>query len=243
MTDLRSLYLFLLVFICIRSSAQHADTANLVLRTGYCKPIPYPNPTKPDSVLFFREKDNELIAKVLMRQQRHFPVDLALPKGDYRVVYPNIYGETINKKCSFYNDTTLELKLCPELLVSYPENTLSRLVNKESLSVDYHSIGCFNNSLERLTITRSNGQLEARLYGEGRKKHLLIRQKKLNEKDIRSFVAFENELRIARKDGCTTRDYYSIRSKYWTCQVEDGSCSWRGFYTLKALLFGEHLPD
>lgn len=199
--------------------------------------MPYFNPTTPDSVLFFLQSDNKLIAKVLMRQQRRFPVDLAIPKGNYRIVYPNIYGEMVDKKYALYNDTAIELRLCPDSLMAYPENTLSKLTNKDRLIVDYHSIGCFNNNIEKLTITRIKGQLTARLYEQ--KKHILLKAKILSGKDILAFVAFENELRKAHKAGCTTQDYYSVRSKYWSCEIQDGSCSWGGFYTLKTFLFGE----
>jgi len=73
------------------------------------------------------------------------------------------------------------------------------------------------------------------------KKNVLLKAKKLSDKDVLAFIAFENELRKARNAGCTTQDYYSVRSKYWSCQVQDGSCSWGGFYTLKVSLFGESL--
>ena len=196
------------------------------------------------------------MAKVLMRQQHRFPVELTLAKGDYRVIYPNIYGQTVDKKYAFYEDTAMDITLCPDLLEVYPENTLSKLKEKERLTITYQSIGCFNNSVETLTIIRTKGRLEARLVGDTTeyylkgdsvhyrpRRNVLVNRKVLTSADSLAFLDFENALRMAHGRGCTTRDYYSIKSKYGNLREVDGGCRWRGFYALKISLFGQPDPN
>jgi len=253
---MRLQHLAFFFIICTHVSAQNRDTAKLVLHTGYCRPMPYSNPAEPDSVLFFRQPDDKLMAKILMRRQRRFPIELSIPKGDYRVVYPNIYGETVDKKYAFNEDTATDLTLCSDSLVAYPENTLSKLKEKERLTIIYQSIGCFNNSHETLTIIRTKGRLEARLVADTTeyylkgdsihyrpKRNVLVNRKRLTSADSLAFLDFENALRKSHGHGCTNSDYYSIKSKYWNLLQVDGGCRWWGFYALKISLFGPPDPN
>jgi hypothetical protein len=249
------LFFNILFFITVQAAGQTMDTAHILLRTGHCRSAQYFNPTIPDSVRLFRQPEDILITTVYTRHEHRYPISLTLPKGSYRLVYPNIYGQIIDKKYSFYEDTATEVALCPDSLINYPQNTLARLKNKESITITYQSQGCFHNFFNRIILRRVYDHIQARLYGDTMeyylkgdsvhyrpKRNVLIGRKTLTPEDSLAFIGFENELRARHKGGCTTQDYYTIKSKYWNCHIRDGGCTWPGFYSLTTAWFGQPGP-
>jgi hypothetical protein len=133
----------------------------------------------------------------------------------------------------------------------FEQNSLSKLQENDTLSLSFHSQGCFHSTVYKLLIIKENNQLRAELYQpawqvEATKKKarkntdILISQNTLTEKQQQDFIKFENELANLKSDlGCTTTDAYELKSKYGQTQKSDGSCSWRGFYSLKHSFFND----
>lgn len=115
------------------------------------------------------------------------------------------------------------MRLCIDSLVAYPDNSLVKLRDKDTLSIAYHTTGCFHDFSNRIVITRTGPQLEARLYGKTRmpgdtvrdlivplKKDTLLKVRTLTENDILPFIRFENELRKF-----TGRNGFYVLNKSW----------------------------
>jgi hypothetical protein len=142
--------------------------------------------------------------------------------------------------------------VCPDKLLTYPQNTLTKLQDKDTISIDFHSQGCFHTDVLKLTITKENDKFIARLYSVywyyvKKKRKTTIQYKDgailkiaiMTNQNIQDFTRFENELNYAREGGCTSTDWYDIKSKYLNIKKTDGTCSWDGFYYLKKSFFGE----
>lgn len=149
---------------------------------------------------------------------------------------------------------TNTIALCPDKLLDYPQNTLARLQDKDSIVIHYNSQGCFHWEELKLVIIKENENLVAHLYNASshvvRKKGKTTKQYiegprlktiVMNSQHIADFTRFENELNYAEERGCTTTDRYDITSKYLTLKKADGSCQWREFEYLQQSLFG--LPE
>jgi hypothetical protein len=204
-----------------------------------------------DSVKIYTVPGDSLVTTIIPRKFRHFSIELNLVKADYRIRYKNNFGQCVTRSFNLHNDTT-NIELCPDSLVSYSENTLLKLKAHDSLEITFHSRGCFNDDLMRLTVKKEGTKLIARLYQRPwhniakrgkhsiqKRRYVLLKEKALDEADIISFVRFENELQFAHSGGCTTTDWYSVSSKYLTISKEDGNCGWNGFYILRTSWFGE----
>jgi hypothetical protein len=250
----RMRYLLSALLLLIAPGLHPQDKTNITvfLDPMDCRPNAYPSIISADSVQFFKLPEDTLALFLDLHHWRTLPMPLSLPRADYRIVYKNIYGQTVNKGFRLYKDS-MRIKLCPDSLLAYPANTLARLKDKDSLVIRYRSIGCFNDNTERLVITRRGQQLAAAYYKDdwysshagAKLKHrfnVLAGKKILTPEDILQFVRFENELKYVHRGGCTTTDYYFITSKYLTIAKEDGSCTWGGFRLLTNGWFYRTVP-
>jgi len=250
------LILLLPFFISMRVSGQTTDTAHFLLRTGSCRPTSFMDVHSPDTIRIFIQPENRLVTTLLSRLQRKFPFEVTLPRADYRIVFRNTYGQTVKKDLHLYDDTLTEYALCPDSLISYPENTLAKLKDKESLTITYQATSCFGQKTEKINITRLNGRLTVRYYGDSieyylkgdsvhsrYRNNILLHRKIFTPEDSLAFIGFENELRMARNAKCTTQEYYTVKSKYWNAQIQDGTCMWGGYFRLKIAWFGPPSPE
>ncbi|MNE75672.1 hypothetical protein D3C80_1718540 [compost metagenome] len=132
------------------------------------------------------------------------------------------------------SDTTADLLLCTDELLTYPNNTLLKFKDKDSLKIYFKSSGYFHLRNDTLVIYKKNNRFFAQLMEE--KQSFLV---PMNGQMLKSFQKFENELiHIPEKGGCTTRDTYKINSDYLNIEITDETCTWDGFYFLKKSLFG-----
>ncbi len=141
--------------------------------------------------------------------------------------------------------------ICPDSLSGYPQNTLMRLQNEDTISIGFDSQGCSGGESVRIVITKKVNEFIAtifyveREYVEKNGKTYLGKEKPtsksivLTENNIKEFIRFENELNFARDGGCTTTDKYKINGKYLTVQKTDGNCRWNGFYYLRKSFFSD----
>ena len=136
-------------------------------------------------------------------------------------------------------------------LPGYRGNTLSKLEDKDTISIYFQSFGCFHATASKIVINKQDGKYYASLYDvrseytaantfstlESRSDSLL-KTVALSKMNIDDFIRFERGLGVVRDCGCTTIDSYQFRSKYRNVDRTDGSCSWRGFNFLRKSFFG-----
>lgn len=185
-----------------------------------------------DSVQFFRLPEDQAFLTPDLKHWHGQPMPLNIYPGGYRIAYRNMFGQTVNKNCRLYQDS-MRIDLCPDSLTSYPDNTLARLQDKDSLVIDVQIIGCFGGGMHRLVIRCKGRQLEA-TYFKGR-----LITKTLTPDNVAQFIRFENELQHVQDLDCTTTCYYNIKSKYLTLDKKVGDCSWGGLFTLTTAWFGK----
>jgi hypothetical protein len=139
-----------------------------------------------------------------------------------------------------------------DYVVWYNQNTLAKLQDKDTISINYNSQGCFHTSLSKIIIIKESNGFVAKLYNvngdnifEERNDpfHVnsdsLLKTVILTKKNIKDFIRFENELNFVTDGGCTTTDKYEIKSAYLNIKKTDGKCRWSGFYFLRDSFFGK----
>ena len=138
----------------------------------------------------------------------------------------------------------------------YSQNTLSKLLDKDTISINYHKQGCFSLKFSKILIRKENEKFVAELYDSRwayitrRKKTTLqhfgdslLKSIVLTEKNIQDFIHFENELNSVTDNRCTTTERYEIKSRYLNLKAVDGSCQWRGYAFLHGSFFGDDNGD
>jgi hypothetical protein len=113
-------------------------------------------------------------------------------------------------------------------------NTLSRFKNHDELMIHFRETSCFGGREDSIRIICRRNLLFATLCSANNKKQVA-----LTEDQKQAFIRFENELHaLGQRGGCTTRDYYTLRSRYGVFSKEDAGCQWEGYDFLKRALFG-----
>jgi hypothetical protein len=171
-----------------------------------------------------------------------------LPVSEYKLVFKNKFGQKMTKRIALTAQDSNVVRICLDSLSAYPKNTLATLQDADSIRIGFHSMGCFHNSYQMITITKYSDGYVARFYGrDGERKRggttqslwpKLLKTASLNDKNIAEFIRFENELGFMEKRGCTTVGNYTLRSKHLNMKITDGSCNWYGFSYLVGSFFG-----
>lgn len=164
--------------------------------------------------------------------------------GTYRVEHSNVFGEKIEKVYQLDDCDSNQLTICVDELPEQSENSLEKLNENDSITIDFSSFGCFHRSGEKIVITRRNNYYEAKIYPTISRIFLNEEQKDagteiiiLSDKQIRDLKEFENGLnRIKGDGGCTTTDRYVVTTKWGIKKVDDSRCQWNGFWYLKRSL-------
>jgi hypothetical protein len=167
------------------------------------------------------------------------------------VTFKNNFKQLVIKQIRLADQETNLIVLCPDTLLDYPQNTLSKLQDKDTISINFHSQGCFHTTVSKILISKQGDKYLARFYdvkwGYVTKKKKMTMQTRgvsllktvtLTKQNIQDFIRFENELNFVNDGGCTTTDWYDIKSKYLNMKAIDGSCNWDGFYYLRNSFFG-----
>jgi len=242
-----------LFFYPLVSFGQTQETTTIKLSTGDCRTSEAYSWHGADTVKFYKLPEDTIVYKILPRQYRQWPINIENAyAGNYRLTYKNSYDQEVIEQVIVTKQSTNSIVICPDKLLAYPQNTLVKLQDKELISVNFHSQGCFHTSLQKLIIIKESDKFVARLYSvswkyvKKRKKTVikygdstLLKATIMTSQNIQDFIRFENELNYAKDDGCTTTDWYNFKSKYVNINKTDGTCTWLGFYYLKKSLFKE----
>ena len=243
----------LLNFSSFIVAAQTQKATNLQLSINDCRDNKLSYIYPYDTILIYKLPDDLLSMRLALSRYRHFPILVKnLQVGEYKLKYKNIFGQdlfdTIKLQFKDINSATI----CTNKLKNYRINTLANLQNNESVLLNFHSQGCFGGRAMRIVISKKSDKLIASLYKISQtfqirnhkitfsnKTISLLKTVELTSNTIDDFVKFENELMFAKGTGCTTTDWYDLRSKDFSIKREDGTCMWNGFYYLQKSIFGE----
>jgi len=243
--------IFLLLFTT-SAFGQTQKTTTIKLATGDCRRDEAYSWRGADTVVFYKLPEDTIMFKVVPKQYRQFPINLEnIPVSEYKLTFKNNFNQLIIKQIKLTDQESNSINLCPDILLDYSQNTLAKLQDKDTVSISFHSQGCFHTSLLKLLISKEEGNYVARLYNlnwyyqtKKRKTTMQIRGDSLlktvvlTSKNIQEFIRFENELNFANDIGCTTTHWYDIKSKFLNIKQTDGSCTWDGFYYLRKSFFG-----
>jgi hypothetical protein len=249
---MKSFILFFLIFLSLTTFAQKTKSSEVILSISDCRGInPYTG-FRCDTVLFFKLPEDTLAFKIIPRKYRKFPINLdSVPVSNYKLKYRNSFKQDMTMVVNVSGENENLISICFDTLLNYTQNTLKKLQNKDTISIRFHSQGCFGGDNVRIVITKKIAEFIATLFYT--ETEYVVKNKKtynrkerpasksiiLTEKNIKDFVRFENELNFAKDGGCTTTDEYSIKGKYLNVQKIDGNCSWDGFYNLRKSFFGD----
>jgi hypothetical protein len=208
---------------------------------------------KADTVIFYKHPKDTIAFKVIPKQYKQFPIKLEnIPIAEYKLTYKNIYKQFVLEKIKLTDQEINSITLCPDSLMDYPQNTLAKLQDQDSISINFHSQGCFHFTFLKIIITKEAENFVAKLcniswYHANKKVKTTTQYKPngilqtvtLTNKNLQDFKRFENELNFENDGYCTTTDWYDIKCKYLTIKRTDGSCRWDGFYYLQKSFFGD----
>ena len=246
-------FINLLILSCaLPAFGQSATTTTLKVITGSCRSKNMATFPGTESIFFYKLPEDTLVFKITPKvYQSEIELD-NVPVSTYRLRYENNYRQAVDRQVTLTNQDTNTITLCPDILESYPQNTLSKLVDQDSILINFHSSGCFHDLFSKIVIKKEANEFKALLYNvssdyinKKRKKKAeikvdsLLKTVTLSDKNIQDFIRFENEVIYMRDARCTTTDSYDIKSRYLNLNVVDGTCNWRGFYWLKKSFFGD----
>ena len=243
----------ILLFFSVATFGQTQKTTTIKLATGDCRKTEAYSWKGADTIIFYKLPADTIAFTVIPRQYRQFPIKLEnIPVAEYKLTYKNNYKQLVVKQIKLADQEINSITLCPDTLLDYPQNTLAKLQDKDTISINFHSQGCFHTSLLKIIITKEDEKFVAKLckvswyYAKKKRKTTMqyrgdstLQTVTLTNKNIRDFIRFENEINFAYDGGCTTTDWYDIKSKYLNIKATDGTCSWDGFYYLRKSFFGD----
>ena len=241
----------ILILLSTASFGQTPKNTTIKISTGDCRKNEAYS-WRTDTIFFYKLPEDTLIFKVIPRQYREFPIKLDnVPVAHYKLAFKNNFKQLVIKQISLADQEINSIILCPDNLLEYPQNTLSKLQDKDTISINFHSPGCFHTTVSKILISKQGDKYFARHYDVNwnyitKKKKTtmqvysdsLLKTVTLTTKNIQDFIRFENEINFVNGGGCTTTDWYDIKGKYLNIKATDGSCSWKGFYYLCKSFFG-----
>jgi len=241
-----------LILFSVTTFGQTQKTTTIKLSTGDCRKTEAYS-WRADTILFYKLPEDTLIFKVIPRQYRQFPIKLDnIPVAEYKLTFKNNFKQLVIKQIRLTDQETNSIILCPDNLLDYPQNTLSKLQDEDTIAINFHSQGCFHTTVSKILISKRGDKYLARLYDVNwsyvtkRKKtkmvnrgDSLVKTVTMTKQNIQDFYRFENELNFVNDGGCTTTDWYDIKSSYSSKKATDGSCNWDGFYYLRKSFFGD----
>jgi hypothetical protein len=247
---------FLLIALGITFSAtvqgQTATTlATAELSLGDCRQDQNRPDAPLDTIYFYHLPQNKLVQKIVHWRVRKFPIPLQnLPAGDYKIAYHNNFRQPMTKQVTLKAQGKNLIKLCPDVLEAYSQNTLQKLQDKDSIVIHISHQGCYGSSSQKLIVRKEGGLFIAEWYeihfrssfeagtnyGANGK---LTKTTVLDSIDTIAFNRFENELEHIPESQCTASTTYTVTSKYWNIVKRDETCSWSGSYFLEKILFRE----
>jgi hypothetical protein len=234
--------------------SQNRKFASLEISTRDCRTNENSSSfTRIDTISFYKLPADTLSFKISIEDFDTFPIELKdIFIGSYRIKYKNNFGQETIKKIEVYDNDSNFIGLCPDSLLEYKLNSLDKLINGDSITINYTSFGCFHGFAKILVIRKESNKLIARLYDAEAsfitiknetnlqfEKKEILKETLLTASNLLDFIRFENELDLIDGGGCTTTDWYEFNGKCFMLKKNDGTCRWRGFWFLSTSLFGE----
>jgi hypothetical protein len=210
----------------------------------------YPN-APLDTIYFYYLPQNKLVQKIVHWRVRKFPIPLQnLPAGDYKIAYHNNFRQPMTKQVTLKAQGKNLIKLCPDVLETYSQNTLQKLQDKDSIVIHISNKGCYGSSSQKLIVRKERGLFLADWYEIHSRNSFekitnydpngkLTKTTILDSMDMVAFNRFENELEHIPGEWCTYSTTYTVISKYWNIVKRDETCTWNGSYFLEKTLFRE----
>lgn len=240
------------LFFSVTCFGQERKATTIKLSTGDCRTNEAYS-WRVDTVLFYKLPEDTIMLRVIPSQYRQYPIKLEnIPVSEYKLTYKNNFNQSVVKQIKLADQNINSITLCPDSLLDYSQNTLLKLQEKDTISINFHSQGCFHTTLSKILFSKQDDKYLARLYAVNwvyatKKKKTtmqtrgdsLIKTVSMTKQNIQDFIRFENEINFVNESGCTTTDWYAIKSKYLNIKATDGSCSWNGFYYLRKSLYGD----
>lgn len=264
MNVMKKILPYLLLLAGLPAFAQKNTTLKIKITTDFSRRHHFGS-LNPDTIKFYKMPGNELAFTVSAEKIRDSIKLTHIPVGTYRVTYRrNLFMDTAIRQVTLMKKPVNEISLCVDSLDSYPQNTLARLQDKDSVLINYHAVSCDGPETAKLIITRDKDHFVARMYSLFVAHTRLLdstyqpketfRSVTLTDQQIQAFVRFENELlqikpfietsyeenkvTIIRERISTTNESYAVKSKYFNIELEDKWSQWAGFYWLSAAFFG-----
>lgn len=249
---MRSIILVALLFSSLASCSQSPATTTLEIDVNDCRVNQHSFP-RIKEIKLYKLPENRLLFKINLSIRDQFPIELEnVTVGKYLLVFQNNFNQKIEKEINLTSEEVNTIEVCPDQLAGHPQNTLARLQDDDTLSINFRTQGCFHWGASKIIIKKQGERYLASLYeinwdfASGRKKPAVedstsghVKTVELTQEHLDAFIRFENELNFAGEGGCTTTDWYDIQSRYLNKKATDGSCLWRGFYYLSKAIFGD----
>ena len=244
---------YLLLLISLSLFGQSTKKSKLLIKTSECKVNDGFFWHSNDTLYLINLQDNSIAGAITaqrFKEQTYLFENLSI--SNYKLIYTNNYGQQINKTITISELDTSHLNICPDLLLSYNQNSLDKLKNNDSLVLVYTSKGCFHKFKSKIVIQKIDNSFKAFLYADIEKekkekgrirvlttKDSLMKTVMLTQENLEDFIKFENELNYVKYAFCTTNDNYLIKSKVLNVKKTDGSCEWHGYSFLRKSFFRE----
>lgn len=246
---MKSIIIFLWSLLPFASFAQSANPVVSISKID-CRSNSYDRGPS-DTVRFYKLPENALALEIKYKAFSPPVTTDQLSAGNYRVIFQNTFNQKVSEEIKISGQDTNRIELCATKLKDYPQNTLAKFQENDSLVINFASFGCFHSLKNNIIITKRDGVFHADSYAENnppvyKKRGYskityriadLVKSVVMNKEQLQAFLAFENELNYIRDGGCTTVDSYSIISKYLNVNKNDGTCRWDGFHHLYKSLF------
>lgn len=254
----------LLLLAGLPVAAQRLTTLKINITTDFSRRH-HVSSLKPDSIKFYKMPGNKPAFTVSAEKIRESFELSSVPVGTYRVKYRNMFMGSTTREFTLIKKPLNEISLCVDSLDSYPQHSLARLQDKDSIVINFHAASCEGVDTAKLIITRDKDHFVAWMYRSffnrmtllregGPVTTSLVRSVTLTDRQIQAFVRFENELLqikpfiepsyeengviIIRERISTTNESYAVKSNYFSIEKTDRWCQWNGFKWLAAAFFG-----
>ncbi len=153
----------------------------------------------------------------------------SLKEGKYSFVYENLFGETIKKEIKVDESKTYRVSINPDYLLKKNKKAVFENLKDSEAKLVFQSRGCFHQGKDSIIIINKGKNYFLRLKNGS--------LKTLDKEAWAYLVKTENIIREIPEDGeCTTRDEYIFYHKGKSDTINDTTCRFSTWYTLKDYL-------
>jgi hypothetical protein len=157
-----------------------------------------------------------------------------LRKGYYNVIYCNVFGNIETLKVDLMKNMNKKEILYSDYL-DYGKykikSELDKMQNGQESRIEYHALGCFNNTRDTIYLRKENESIFIRTTNNN--------FKKMNPNDITNFKVFEIELNLIKSSQLRSTAYASYEIKNYGEKpiLKENICDWYGFSKILDQIF------